>query len=254
MRLASLQQEFSHRIRSEVDGELIRTLGPGFAIYRNNYRRQLHSALEDTFRRTHLWIGNDSFTSAADVHISQTPPSSWTLDAYGHGFPTTLQCLYPDDPEVGEIAWLDLAMAEAFVAADAEPLTVRDLAHVPWSDAELSFVPSFRMSTALTNAAEIWSALEEKRAPPAAASTAHPCAYVVWRSQLMPCFRVVSRAEHHVLAALYLRAGFEQAVDILVEIEGCERALDTASAMLARWFSDGLIAAVTYKQAPLAGL
>ena len=53
------------------------------------------------------------------AHVARVPPSSWTLDAYPRDFPATLAPLYPDDPEVAELAVLELALAEAFVGADA---------------------------------------------------------------------------------------------------------------------------------------
>ena len=110
---------------------------PGLRIYQNNYRAQLAACLEESFEHTRDWIGAEAFHQAIVTHVDRVPPSSWTLDAYSRDFPATLALLYPADREVIELAWLDMALGEAFVAADAATLTAEDLAGVDWDHAVL---------------------------------------------------------------------------------------------------------------------
>ncbi len=110
---------------------------PGLRVYQNNYRAQLAACLEESFEHTRDWIGGEAFHRAIVAHVDRVPPSSWTLDAYARDFPATLAILYPADPEVAELAWLEMALGEAFVAADADALAADDLAAVDWDRAVL---------------------------------------------------------------------------------------------------------------------
>jgi hypothetical protein len=240
--LLELQREFSSALTA--DCAFAGSTASGFDIYRNNYHSQLRAALEGTFGHLRIWVGDTEFRRLADAHIRQSPPCSWTLDAYGLDFPATLRCLYPADPEIAELAWLDLAMAEAFVAADAEPLTRAEVSPVDWDKARIQFVPSLRLAEATTNAADIWLALESGEVAPDAVRLADKRGYVVWRRDLISCFRVVSECEHASITTLRRGMSFAEACEILaLELGDGEAALVAAG--LLRWLlDDALIAGI----------
>jgi hypothetical protein len=244
MDLSELQRLFSQLIRSEDAASHFPIGSAGLRIYRNNYRAQLKGALRDSFPHVQLWLGHTEFDGLADIHIDRSPPASWTLDDYGHDFPSTARSIFPDDPEVWELAWLDLAMAQAFVAADEDPIAAADLAELDWDTAHITFVPSLRFTEALSNAAEIWNALENQSVPPRAAVLDERAAYVVWRQDFVAHFRLVSLLEYQVMTALYLRFSFAEACEILRLQVGDGAAIVAAGDMLGRWLSDGLIAKV----------
>ena len=244
MRLRELQQRFSAAIRPGAEEDHLTVMTDGISIYRNNYVSQLKTALRDSFPHLHVWLGESEFDRVADIHIARSPPASWTLDDYGRDFPLTARIVFPDDPEVWELAWLDLAMAQAFVARDQDPVEVGDLSDLDWDGARIAFVPSLRFSEALSNAAEIWSALEDQSVPPPAATSGEGGAYVVWRRSLTAHFRVVSTLEYQVISALYLRFTFADACEILRLQLGDDGAIVAAGDMLGRWIGDGLIAKV----------
>lgn len=242
MRLSQLQSEFVNALRSEC--EFARVLGPRIEIYRNNYKAQLRAALLDTYKHLHLWLGHDEFGRAADIHIDRSPPHSWTLDHYGRDFPATLADLFPNDLEVVELAWLDLAMTEAFVAEDAEPLAIEALGTVDWDGARFRFVPSMHLSETATNAADIWEALESNVTPPAPRTLREQGGYVVWRPELAPRFRVVSSHGYRAIAALHLGMSFGDLCKIISAEVGEDEALVAAGQLLRSLFDDGLIAQV----------
>ena len=218
--------------------------GSGIDIYRNNYRSQLLATLKDTFGHLHRWLGETEFRRAADLHIDRSPPHSWTLDAYGWDFPETLRELFPLDAEVFELAWLELAMADAFVAADAEPLGLEQLALVDWNKARLRFVPSLRLGEAATNAWAIWEALESEVSPPAPAvlSTAH--GYIVWRRSLVSQFRVVDAWQYRAISALHAGMSFAEVCEVLAAELGENGAAAAAAELLRALIDDELIAEV----------
>lgn len=217
---------------------------PGLRVHQNNYRAQLVACLAETFPRTRDWIGAEAFEAALAAHIDRVPPSSWTLDAYPRDLPATLAARYPDDPEVRELAWLECALGEAFVAADAEPLSTAGLAAIDWDHAVLRFTPTLDSSELTTNATAIWSALAHDEVPPAATLLAEPGAILVWRTAQVSHFRAVDQVEHQAL--LWARSGmsFAALCDAMVASWGEEKGVARAGAMLGQWVADGLITAV----------
>ncbi len=244
MNLAQTQRAFSAWLRTGAADDLM-SFGsraqPGLAIYQNNFRTQLAACLEDSFAHTRQWIGNEAFHDAVVHHVERMPPNSWTLDAYPRDFPSTLAALYPDDPEVGELADLELALAEAFVGPDAEPLAAERIAEVDWDRAVLRFTPTLDLRPLSTNAPDIWTALTREEMPPAAALLQDQSALMIWRNGEMPRFRVIDCAEQRsILLArngLSFAALCTQLIDGLGETEG----VALSGAWLGRWISDGLL-------------
>src|SRR6476646_1304296 len=189
MTLQELQRRFCESVRDDHPFHGLPINGDGLGVYRNNYREQLRSSLRTAFPYLTLWLGDSEFDRAAEAHIALHFPNSWTLDHYGYDFPATVEALFPEDPEVPELAWLDWAMAEALVADDEPPVDVGSLDGLNWDAARVIFVSSLRISEARSNAAEIWAALEEQSAPSPATLLSEPHAILVWRRDLLPCFR-----------------------------------------------------------------
>ncbi len=118
MTLAQTQRDFSNWLHGGLtEGRMLfgESAQAGLGVYRNNFRAQLAGCLEESFERTRQWIGGEAFHEAVVRHVERVSPSSWTLDAYPRDFPATLALLYPDDPEVAQLAKLELALANAFV-------------------------------------------------------------------------------------------------------------------------------------------
>ncbi|MFT3975518.1 MAG: DNA-binding domain-containing protein [Sphingomonas bacterium] len=217
---------------------------PGLRVYQNNYRAQLAACLEDCFERTRDWIGDEAFHRAVVAHVDRVPPNSWTLDAYGRDFPATLAILYPADAEVAELAWLDMALGEAFVAADAPALTADDLAGVDWDRAVLHVTPTLDMGDLTTNATAIWSALADGETPPAVETLPEPGAILVWRQDDISRFRAADQYERQALLSIRAGMPFPDLCEAMVGMLGEGAGIARAGQMLGRWISDGLIVAV----------
>jgi len=241
MSLLDLQRDFGAQLRAQPG----RGASAGIRVHRNNYRGSLHACLEDSFVRTRDWIGADAFQEAANDHIARVPPSSWTLDAYPRDFPDTLRLLYRDDPEIAELAWLELALADAFVGADAEPISTADAAGTDWDRAVLHFTPTMDIGRCTTNACALWSAMAAGEAPPAARFLAEPEIVLVWRRDQVSCFRSIDIAEEW--AILQSRAGmpFPDLCAALVDLHGEKDGIAMAGGFLGRWLADALLTGVT---------
>lgn len=217
----------------------------GLAVYQNNYRAQLVACLEESFERTRQWIGGEAFHRAVVTHVERLPPSSWTLDAYPRDFPSTLALLYPADAEVVELAWLEMALGEAFVALDAKALHAEDVGGVNWDRAVLHVAPTLDIADLTTNAPAIWSALVAEEKPPPAAFLFEPGALLVWRSEEMPLFRTTDQLERQSLLSARAGIPFNLLCESIVEELGEDVGIARVGAMLGQWLADGLIVGIS---------
>lgn len=245
--LADMQRDFRNwLVQSNAGHRLHPQLGTphGLATYQNNYRTQLVLCLKASYPHLLAWLGEDAFVEAAIQHIDRHPPSSWTLDAYGANFADTLHALYPHNPDLQELAWIEWNLAEAFVARDAAAVALDQLASIDWDTAQLRLSPSLRLHAATTNAAAIWSALEAGSAAPEAEMLDAPAGIIVWRRDFACQLRQVDAIEYAALQSLREDGRFSALCDALVGQLGEEEGVNRAGNLLAGWLAAGVVANV----------
>lgn len=248
MTLLAMQRDFRAFLTDQSDafaGRVEQDAKAGLAIYHNAYRVQLLDCLRETFEKLHAWLGEDAFIAAAKAHIESTPPSGWTLSVYGEGFDRTLTDLYPADPEVADLAWLEWTLSRAFEGPDAAPLPAAELGALNWDTALITFTPTMRIGKATTNAGAIWSALSRGEHPPAATILPEPAATLVWRQGLTPCFRSIETVEHNAIATLSRGQTFGGLCATLMEEHGHQAGIELAGQLLGQWTREDMIMAVT---------
>ena len=247
MSLLGMQRDFRAWLAEESE-EAAERMGakarPGLGVYLNNYRAQLVECLSESFERVRLWLGEERFLAIVAAHIDLTPPHAWTLDAYANGFPDTLERLFANDPEIAELGWLDIALSQAFVGADADPLDPATLGAVDWDNAIFRLTPTLATRPFQTNAAAIWSALSAEEMPPAIQYLPERATMIVWRKNLVSCFRTAEAGEARTLDLAREGASFGALCAALIEELGEEHGVSAAGALLGRWIGDGLIVAV----------
>lgn len=242
MSLAAIQRDFRCWLIDAPNQMKTKTIaGSGLDVYHNAYRVRLTDCLRETFEKVLLWLGEEAFLEAARDHIERTPPHGWTLGVYGMGFDHTLRTLYPDDPEVADLARLDWALCRAFDGADADTVASTGLVEIDWDLAVLRLIPTVRIFDTVTNAGAIWSALSAGENPPAVAVLPAPGAILVWRQDLTPCFRTVDAIEHQALKMIAAGKTFGAVCAALVARSGPDTGVQQAGAMLGQWLHDGLI-------------
>jgi hypothetical protein len=167
------------------------------------------------------------------------------MSDYGKGFPETLARLYPGDPEIEELAWLDWTLRRAFDGPDSIVQDRAALADVDWDSAVLDFAPTLALRPITTNCAAIWTALADGEAPPAAAALPRLAGLVVWRQALTPYFRTLDPREYQALASSADGQPFGQlCTGLATDDEIPETTAILAGGWLARWLSDGLVVGV----------
>jgi Putative DNA-binding domain len=253
MNLLDMQRTLREWLTAESEAaaaHLGEAAAPGLAVHLNTYRGQLLSCLSETFGTVRAWLGDTAFEAAAATHIDRIPPSSWTLDDYARDFPQTLANLYPQDPEVVELASLERTLAEVFTAQDCTPVTPETVdqdewGKIDWERATLRLVPTLIQLPLTTNAAAIWSAIQADKKPPAAALLDAPTRLALWRRGFTPTFRTLDANEALALHQVSAGTSFGELCALQVERWGEAQGPQMAAAWLGQWLRDGLIVEIT---------
>lgn len=250
MSLIDLQRRF-HAAVTGVDEMMFEdwdpALRPGLAVYRNAYRARLIECLRSTFEKTWTWIGDESFDAAAAHHLIVSPPRSWTLDDAGVGFDETLAQLFPGDPEVAELAWLEWEMQQAFTAPDEPVLDAagftalsRDFTDEAWTSLRLSFVAGMRSRQVRTDCRAVWTAIVADGDIPADILLSEAQTLVVWRQGLSPRFRMLGSEEAAGLEMLRQGGTFGDVCEAMVAHSG-PAGTEEAGRSLGLWVAHGMV-------------
>ncbi|MBV2150093.1 putative DNA-binding domain-containing protein [Sphingobium sp. AS12] len=245
MSLLDLQRDFIGYLVDEPDdiSRAIAAAGkPGLDVYRNAYGAQLAACLKDSYERLWAWLGDAAFDAAARHHIAAHPPESWTLNDYGLGFGDTLADIYPDDPEVAEIAALDWALRRAFDGPDAEAFDAARLSEVDWDNAGIQFVPTLSLLPVQTNCGAIWNAIVAEEDVPPAELLPAPGWVRVWRIGLQPHFATIEAGERCAIEIVISGASFASLCDQLARESDMADTVEAAGLYLRSWLEDQMIA------------
>ena len=141
--LPEIQREFMYLLFS---GRLDRTPGcidqaagsaaQGFAAYRATACANLHNSLRGVYPVVERLVGRGFFTFMAHAYIGQVRSTSGDLNLYGKEFPTFMSSFRPVEPlpYLADVASLEWALHESYVAADACSLSPLHLATVVEED------------------------------------------------------------------------------------------------------------------------
>lgn len=213
-------------------------------IYHNAYRARLIEALADTYERVALYIGDDSFESAARAYIEQHPSNTRNLRDYGAVLPTFLADYFPNDPDVAELAEMDVRLRYTFDGIDADALGVGDVAALQpqdWDTVVFTLHPTASFQTFAWNTPAIWQCLSAETAPPPAARLPQPVTWLFWRKELQPHFRSLTDAEHAALLAISEGRQFGSVCLQLAEAHPELEATAHIAGWLRAWLNDGVL-------------
>lgn len=230
--------DFAQRLATPEGGDGRRRMG----VYLFAYHARLGGVLADVFAKTRAWLGDARFDVARVRYIQMHRSRSPSLDDYGAGFPTLLGDLWPDEPDLAELAWLDLAMRRVFDGPDAAPLdpaVLVELDEAAWERVRFALCPTLMLGVVTTNVGALWASFDVG-APVLPPPLERPMEVRVWRKGLQPHFRLIDSAEADALRAMQAGATFAQIC------EGLARAVDghpveRAGQLLSAWLQDELI-------------
>ena len=100
------------------------TVADRWHVYAHGYTARIVEALEQEFAAVRRILGPESFTALVERYVAVFPPRSFDLASVGDRLARFLEfdSLPAELPFLPDLARLERAVAEAFVAADAAPL------------------------------------------------------------------------------------------------------------------------------------
>ena len=136
---------------------------PGFAVYRNTTPEALIEALRGHYPVTGEIVGDEAFDALAFDYARHHPPADPILIGYGQRFGDFLarQAWIDELPYLPDVARLERLWTEAHLAADAESLSLADLAALGadgWMALRLPLHPAAHVAWLSTPAMTIWQA------------------------------------------------------------------------------------------------
>lgn len=218
-----------------------------FGVYRYAYVARLAEVLAEDYEVLHGYVGDGTFAKLVKAYIAAHPSDRRSARDFGRHMPAFLSTTAPftDHPELAEIAGLEKALADAFDAADAEPLALTKLADVALEDwPKLVFTPhpTVRRLTFTTNAADIWTALHNENAPPKAKALPDPQAILVWRQDVTARFRPIGPEEAMMWNEAVAGTRFGVLCEMVATFAGEDDAELRAATYLKDWADTGMLA------------
>jgi uncharacterized protein (UPF0276 family) len=244
--LAAVQRHFADRVLAnalppEMPEDLITGRLP---IYHHAYRARLAEVLADTYGKTCLYMGSDTFEAHARDYAVAHPPRTRSLNRYGEGLVGTLRAAYPDNPELHELAQLDWDLRTRFDSADVPTLeTAAAQASDTWTTRPGVLHPSALLRAITTNVVGVWNAIHTDDDVPEAVALPAPATLLVWRKGHQPHFRTLDAAEAAWVQALHAGASVHDACVALLGSGLWQGDPTVLGGWLAQLLDDGLVRA-----------
>lgn len=216
-------------------------------IYHNAYRVRLADVLADSFAKTCLYMGSDTFAEHATAFVVAHPPLARSLSRYGADLPAYLAHLYPDNPELHELAQLDWDLRTRFDSADVEALDAQtaqaaaDEGQAPdWLGWQSPLHPSLVLRSIRTNVVQLWHAIDADAEVPPVQQWAEARFLAVWRKGLQPHFQSLDADEAAFLRCLQDGQSVDQAATAM---SGTAALPDPQrlGGWLQAWLNDGVL-------------
>jgi Putative DNA-binding domain len=254
MKLAQLQQAFqAHVLRAapqiaqqvHEDARVPTALRLG--VYSGAYVLRLVEVLAESFPAVQAALGTRRFAALISAFVRQRPSRVPSARAYGEELPQWLaaQLSGPRAGGIADLARFEWAVAGAFDAADQPVLGPASLAARPpadWPQLQFQFSPSLRRLDVTSNCVAWWRFGCAGATRPARWRPQGLQHWLIWRPELAVFYRRLSHPETRVLAAALAGHSF---AELCEQLQGAER----AATLLHGWFSEGLVTAVTVREA-----
>jgi Putative DNA-binding domain len=211
------------------------------SIYAEMYRFRLADALRADYPRLAHLLGDEGFLELATAYASVRPSTSSDIGQFGRhlaGFLAEHPGPRGDESDLARLEW---ALAEAFTALDAEPVTQEALGRLgeAAADATFFFVPSLQTLALGHDVLPLWEELDVSDEPPA--MDAREVHVVVWRKGFQVLHRAMPAEEATALSRAQGGRSLAEVCEAFVESEDPQ---GDAFRTLGAWFSGGWVARV----------
>lgn len=173
-------------------------------VYAEQLTLRLREALADDLQGL-CWLLGDEAEPLLDAYAAAFPSDSWTLNGLARHLPGWLEARGAPDEQV-DMARLDLAVAEGFLAADAPGLRPAQIQ----PEARLALAPHVRLLRVRSNVAERRAAVSAGEPPPP--RLLGEARLAVFRAELRMHHLTLPEGAHALLSAFSRGASVAEAV------------------------------------------
>lgn len=263
MRLPELQRAFAARmlngddaIMSVIQDSSLERRDVLMGVYEHAYGARLAEVLEGDYEKLHVAIGPDAFLQIAADYVTANPSRHPNARFFGAGVPAFLLQTAPwsATPWHVELAMLEWAMGEVFLAEDAAHLSMEAMAALhpnDWPNLTFTIASDIRRITTRHGGPEAWLAINDDTdpAPAAAAADGDEQAWLIWRDKFQANFRAMDPPEAWALNEADGGATFAELCEGLMEWVPAEEAAGHAAGYLRGWIEAGVLAGYEIKEA-----
>lgn len=210
-----------------------------FGVYQNAYTGRLSEILAQDYEYLAAYLGDQRFAELAGAYIAAMPSNAQNARYFGARLPDFLRTVQTHEvnPEYADLADLEKALADAFDAADADPLTLAALqqfAFEDWGRLVFQIHPSATLLRAETDVFTLWKSLKAGDEQ-SELGTPGPRTIVTWRQAAVPMVREMDNEE----AMMWIEAGrgtrFDALCELLATYDDPENAAARAAGYLQGW-------------------
>lgn len=223
-------------------------------VYRNAYTARIVAALGEDFPALKHALGAASFNALAAAYLHAHPSQHPSLRYAGVRLPGFI-AEYASSaaaenrviaPWAADLARLELAITDAFDAADSKLLTRADLSALPpaqWDELALALIPGAQLLALEWPVRALRSAHDAEQ--PLALEAFSPAAelVLVWRREERVLHRALEASEATLLARAQHGVRFGELCALAAQERGDEAGAAFAASVMARWVEDGLLVA-----------
>ncbi len=213
-------------------------------IYAEMYWLRMRDSLRTDYPFVLQVLGDEDFEVLVARHLQRQPSTHYSLGRLGVGFQETIRAASLGVPWLADLAELEWARAEAFVAPDAPALefaALGALADETFTHSRLVVSPSLRLLEPTWDVLPVWRALEGGSAWRELTVTTAKSPLVVWRQGFAVFHVAVPNAEHEALSSAL------QGLDLPTVCEAFAEAPEPAQAAfqaIGSWASEGMLSAL----------
>ena len=252
MRLAEAQDLFAALVTGErpidapareacLAGDAELSTAERARIYSDMYLFRLVDALREDYPLVARLLGDGGFFALCAGYVRAHPSRNPSLARLGAELPAFVRERPSLRPDLSDLAALEWARAEAFIAPDADPLdeTALQALGAQAASARLALVHSVRLLSLEHDAAALWADLEAAREP--GPPLRRRISLLIWRKGFEVFHAEVSPEELAALSALRRGATLGEACEAFAALSDPTRA---ALGALASWSGEGLISRI----------
>jgi hypothetical protein len=209
------------------------------SIYAEAYFLRLRDVLLEDYPRVAAILGPERFDALVRDHLGDHPSTNPSISHVGRDLVATLADRFDLPPYLADLARLERARVDVFVAPESGVLTADRLRQIPtecWPALRFSAIPALTIVRAKWPVHRLWN---DDGAPNPAPS---PTFLRVWRAEDCRVFHAaMDLRELGALERLIAGEPLETICAAFADLPAAEAGYQ-AIALLARWLEDGIIA------------